>query len=94
MPENARAYADSGYQGYQNDHPELDIPYKSSKKHPLTKDEEEYNRGLSSFRVRVEHAIRRIKTFRILADRFRYPRASHTTKFAIAAGIANIIAGF
>ena len=94
LPENARAYADSGYQGYQNDHPELDIPYKSSKKHPLTKDEEEYNRGLSSFRVRVEHAIRRIKTFRILADRFRYPRASHTTKFAIAAGIANIIAGF
>ena len=94
LPENARAYADSGYQGYQNDHPELDIPYKSSKKHPLTKDEEEYNRGLSSFRVRVEHAIRRIKTFRILADRFRYPRPSHTTKFAIAAGIANIIAGF
>ena len=94
LPKGSRAYADSGYQGYQNDHPELDIPYKSSKKNPLTKEEQEYNHGLSSFRVRVEHAIRRIKTFRILADRFRYPRASHTAKFAIAAGIANIIAGF
>ena len=71
LPENARAYADSGYQGYQNDHPELDIPYKSSKKHPLTKDEEEYNRGLPSFRVRVEHAIRRIKNLFMIF--FRIP---------------------
>lgn len=94
LPRNAHAYADSGYQGYQNDHANLDIPYKSSKKNSLTKDDRDYNHGLSSFRVRVEHAIRRIKTFRILADRFRYPRASHAAKFAIAAGIANIIAGF
>ena len=94
LPRNAHAYADSGYQGYQNDHANIDIPYKSSKKNPLIKDDRDYNHGLSSFRVRVEHAIRRIKTFRILADRFRYPRASHAAKFAIAAGIANIIAGF
>lgn len=94
LPNNARAYADSGYQGYQNDHANIDIPYKSSKKNPLTKDDKDYNHGLSSFRVRVEHAIRRIKTFRILTERFRYPRASHAAKFAIAAGITNIIAGF
>ncbi len=94
LPKSARVYADSGYQGYQTDHQGLDIPYKSSKKNPLTKDEKDYNHGLSSFRVRVEHAIRRIKTFRILADRFRYPRPSHAQKFAIAAGIANIVAGF
>lgn len=94
LPHNARAYADSGYQGYQNDHADIDIPYKSSKKNPLTQDDKDYNHGLSSFRVRVEHAIRRIKTFRILTERFRYPRASHAAKFAIAAGIANIVAGF
>ena len=94
LPHHARAYADSGYQGYQNDHADIDIPYKSSKKNPLTKEDMDYNHALSSFRVRVEHAIRRIKTFRILADRFRYPRASHAAKFAIAAGIANLIAGF
>lgn len=94
FPKNARAYADSGYQGYQNDHPHLDIPYKASKKHPLDKDEKEYNQGLSAFRVRIEHAIRRIKTFRILADRFRYPRYAHSAKFAIVAGIANLMAGF
>ncbi len=42
------------------------IPYKSTKKGPLDKDKKEYNHGLSRFRVWGEHAIRRIKTFRIL----------------------------
>jgi len=94
LPPNARMYADSGYQGYQNDHPDIDLPYKSSKKQPLTKDEKEYNHALSRFRVRVEHAISRMKRFRILADRYRYPRAKHAEKFAIIAGIANLTAGF
>jgi DNA-binding transcriptional ArsR family regulator len=94
LPENAHAYADSGYQGYQNDHPAIDIPYKSSKNKKLTKDEKDYNHALSRFRVRVEHAIARMKRFRILADRYRYPRCVHAQKFAIIAGIANLTAGF
>jgi len=80
LPENARGHADSGYQGYQKDHPALEIPYKKSKKKPLAKDQKEYNR-----------AIARMKRFRILADRYRYPRAGHAVKFAIVAGIVNLI---
>jgi hypothetical protein len=49
---------------------------------------------LSRFRVRVEHSIARLKRFRILSDRFRYPRKSHAAKFSIIAGIANLTAGF
>lgn len=94
LPQNAHAYADSGYQGYQKDHPAIDIPYKKPKGGDLTQEEKEYNNALSRFRVRVEHAIARIKKFRILADRFRYPRATHAAKFAIIAGIVNIMAGF
>jgi hypothetical protein len=94
VPEDARAYADSGYQGYQTDHPAIDIPYKRTGKAKLSKDEKDYNRALSRFRVRVEHAIGRMKRFRILADRFRYPRNRHNTKFAIIAGVTNIMAGF
>ncbi|MSP87189.1 MAG: IS5/IS1182 family transposase, partial [Alphaproteobacteria bacterium] len=90
----ARLYADSGYQGYQNDHPATDIPYKRSKKKPLTKDERAYNQSLSRFRVRVEHAIARLKSFRVLADRYRYPRAAYAAKFAIVAGIVNLVTGF
>ncbi len=94
LPENARGHADSGYQGYQKDHPALEIPYKKSKKKLLTKDEKEYNHALSRLRIRVEHAFARMKRFRILSDRYRYPRPKHTAKFAIIASIANIMAGF
>ncbi len=94
LPKNARGYADSGYQGYQNDHPDTDIPYKKPRKGKLSKDEKQYNHALSRFRVRVEHAIGRMKKFRILADRYRYPRARHAVKFALIAGITNLMAGF
>lgn len=94
LPEGARVYADSGFQGLQDDHPDTDIPYKKSKKHPLTRDEKAYNHALSRFRVRVEHKIAQIKRFRILSDRFRYPRPSHTAKFAVVAGIVNLLSGF
>lgn len=94
LPKGSRGYADSGYQGYQNDHPDLDIPYKKPSSGKLTKNEKEYNHALSRFRVRVEHVIGRMKKFRILADRFRYPRSRHSVKFSIIAGITNMIAGF
>lgn len=94
LPEGSRGYGDSGYQGYQEDHPDFDIPYKKPRKGKLTKEEKHYNHALSRFRVRVEHAIGRMKNFRILADRYRYPRPRHSVKFAIIAGITNLIAGF
>jgi len=94
LPKGSRAYADSGYQGLQDDHPDTEIPYKKSKKHPLTRDEKEYNHGLSRFRVRVEHAIAKLKSFRMLSERYRYPKASYAAKFAIIAGIVNLMAGF
>jgi hypothetical protein len=94
LPPDARVYADSGYQGYQNDHKNLEIPYKSSKNKPLTEDEKEYNHALSSFRVRVEHTIGKIKNFKILSERYRYAKKTHSTKMAVVAGIVNLIAGF
>jgi IS5 family transposase len=94
LPKGSRAYADSGYQGLQDEHPDTDIPYKKSKHHALTKDERAYNRGLSRFRVRVEHAIAKLKSFRMLSERYRYPRAAYAPKFAIIAGIVNLLARF
>ena len=94
LPKEARAYADSGYQGYQKDHPDIDIPFKKPKKKKLTKEEKAYNHALSRFRVRVEHKIAALKRFKILAERFRYPRSTYATKFATIAGIVNLIAGF
>lgn len=94
LPKGSNGYGDSGYQGYQDDHPDFDMPYKKPRKGKLTIEEKEYNHALSRFRVRVEHVIGRMKKFRILADRFRYPRSRHSTKFSIIAGITNLLAGF
>jgi DDE superfamily endonuclease len=94
LPKNARGYADSAYQGYDKEHPDLDIPYKKPKGGELTEEEKEYNRGLSSFRVAVEHRIGRTKRFRIVSDRFRNPLRTHHTKISIVAGLVNIEAGF
>lgn len=94
LPRKARGYADSGYQGYDKEHSNLDIPYKKPKDGELTAEEKEYNRGLSSFRVAVEHRIGRTKRFRIVSDRFRNPRRTHHTKTSIVAGLVNVEAGF
>lgn len=94
LPKDAHAYTDSGYQGLQKDHPNTELPYKKSKKHPLTKDERTYNHALSRFRVRVEHRIAKLKSFRMLSERYRYPKPAYPAKFAIIAGIVNLAAGF
>ena len=94
LPQDAKAMADSGYQGYQHGHPAIELPHKKTKKNPLTRKQRKHNRSLSSRRVRVEHTIARLKSFRILADRYRYSRAGHIVKLSIVAGIVNLAAGF
>jgi hypothetical protein len=94
LPSSSRVYADSGYQGLQEDHAGIDIPYKKTKARPLTKDERAYNHALSRFRVRVEHSIGRLKSFRILSERYRYPRDRYAVKISTVAGIINFAAGF
>jgi len=87
-------YGDSAYQGHDKEHPTIDFPYKKPRTGELTAEEKEYNRGLSRFRVRVEHGIGRMKRFRVISDRFRNPRRTHHTKMSIVAGLTNMEAGF
>ena len=94
LPSSSHIYADSGYQGLQDDHSGIDIPYKKTKTEPLTKDERTYNLALSRLRVRVEHSIGRLKSFRILSERYRYPRGRYAVKISTVAGIINFTAGF
>ena len=86
-------YADSGYQGLQDDHSGIDIPYKKTKTKPLTKDERTYNHALSRFRVRVEQRIGRLKSFRILSERYRYRRGRYAAKISTVTDIINIATG-
>ena len=63
--------ADSGYLGLSKSHPNSRLPHKRSKLHPLTKEQRADNRQLSRERFVVEHIIRSVKIFRILAERYR-----------------------
>ena len=65
---------DTGYQGITKLHANSDIPKKRSKKNQLTKEDKKMNRKISGERVTVEHVIREIKIFKIIAERYRNRR--------------------
>ena len=64
-------YQDTGYQGYKPETVVVKQPIKKPKGKSLTPEEKEHNRKVSSFRVRVEHAIGSVKFMRIVKDECR-----------------------
>jgi hypothetical protein len=62
-PPNVLVLGDLGYLGT-----DLEIPLKKPKKKLLTVDDKAYNQWHSSLRIGVEHAIGRMKKFKIFAD--------------------------
>ena len=81
--------ADSGYQGLQKKHAKVLLPKKQSKLKKLTKEEKRANRELARIRIRVENVIRRLKIFRILAERYRNRRRRLGLRFNLISGIYN-----
>ena len=94
LPINAIKLADSGYQGWQKLQSNVILPYKKSKKKPLTKEQKEYNKQLSSRRMQVEHKIRELKIFKIISGVYRNFQKKYNLRFNIIAGIVNIKYGF
>ena len=82
--------ADSGYQGLQKLHSSTDIPKKATKKHSLTKTDKARNHELSSRRIFVEHAIRRVKVFRIIKETYRNRRRRFGLRFNLIAAVVNM----
>jgi len=71
LPESILALLDSGYQGVNEYLPNALIPYKSSKKKPLTPEQKAFNTMLSKLRVAIEHINRELKIFRICKETYR-----------------------
>lgn len=80
---------DTGYQGISKIHTNSELPKKRSKKNPLTKEDKQRNREISSERVPNEHAIGFVKRFRILSERYRNRRKRFGLRFNLIAGICN-----
>jgi hypothetical protein len=62
---------DTGYQGYRPEGVTIFQPQKKPKGKELTPEQKQHNRLISSFRVRVEHAIGSIKRYRTVKDECR-----------------------
>ncbi len=82
--------ADTGYQGLQKLHANTHKPTKATKKHPLTPEQKRANRVINSRRIVVEHAIRRLKVFRLLGERYRNRRRRFGLRLNLIAALTNL----
>jgi DDE superfamily endonuclease/Helix-turn-helix of DDE superfamily endonuclease len=83
LPNNAKG--DLGYLGTS-----IVIPVKSSKLHSLTKTQTLFNARHSRKRIIIEHVFALIKSYRILADRFRGHLSNYNQYFLIVCGLCNL----
>ena len=88
---NLRNYGDRGYQGAQKVDPDVEVvlPIRCKPGKKLSPEEREINRLQSKIRVRVENAIRRVKTHRIMGDRYRNPLKKYDRTNDIVCGLVN-----
>ncbi len=81
--------ADSGYQGLSKLHEKSKTPRKKPRKFELTDEQRQSNRELARRRVVVEHVVRSLKIFRILAERYRHRRKRFSLRFNLVAALYN-----
>ena len=80
---------DKGYQGIAKLHPSSCTPAKKLRQVKLDKFERQHNRLLARLRVVAEHVNRRLKIFRILAERYRNRRRRFGLRFNLIAALIN-----
>lgn len=89
LPATVQVLADKGYQGIVKLHPNSQTPIKKRKGKSLDIAERRSNRSLARRRVIIEHVNRRLKIFRILAERYRNRRRRFGLRFNLIAGLYN-----
>jgi hypothetical protein len=80
---------DSAYQGIARYLSNSYTPKKKPKDGELSEAERDYNRTLGKERIWVEHVNRRVKIFRILAQRYRNRRRRYGLRFNLIAALYN-----
>jgi transposase len=82
--------ADAGYQGLAKLHPNSQTPSKKSQLHPLIPEPKANNRTLSRKRILVENIFRKLKSFRILSERYRNRRTRFSLRFNLLSALYNL----
>jgi hypothetical protein len=90
IPKDIGIWADSGFQGIHHKHSHTLVAKRGRKNRPLTDEEKAENHVISSFRVRVEHAIGGMKRFRAYSDVLRNKIGRFDDRIAVVtAGLWN-----
>ena len=89
LNQEIKCLADKGYQGIQKFIANSQVPKKKPRNGKLSKSEKELNRELASQRIVGEHINRKLKIFKILADRYRNRRKRFGLRFNLIAGLHN-----
>ena len=94
IPDEVPKWLDKAFQGIQKYTKNVFIPHKKPRKKPLSDDKKEENQIISSYRIKVEHAICGIKRLRCLTDIFRGKNGIDDTLFRVACAIWNLHLNF
>ena len=94
IPESKSIYADSGYQGLEEDYSHIKLPKKKPKGKPQSEEDKKYNKSVHYVRNPVEFKFRELKIFQILYQVYRNSKPSYAIKMAIITGIVNLKNGF
>ncbi len=89
MNSTIECLVDKGYQGIKKLHANSQVPQKKPRNGELSTEEKKRNRELARNRVIGEHVNRRLKIFKILADRYRNRRKRFGLRFNLIAGLYN-----
>jgi hypothetical protein len=87
------AMVDKGYVGLRNYYPDVPvvIPFKASRGHPLTAEQEAFNRAVARHRIVVEHAMAQLNRFTVLRQVFRgQQRGRHGQVIRVVAKLVNL----
>ncbi|OAV73111.1 hypothetical protein Barb6_00530 [Bacteroidales bacterium Barb6] len=71
FPAGIRLWQDGGFLGYEPENVIIKMPARKPGGKELSEVQKQQNKEISSFRVRVEHAVGRVKIFRIVKERYR-----------------------
>jgi hypothetical protein len=85
---------DSGFQGLQKREQNVWLPFKGTKKKPLTKEQKSHNKALAQLRIKIENKIGEMKVFQILSQRYRNFQKKLHLRLNVIVGLVNMKHGF
>ncbi|WP_237725121.1 transposase family protein [Deinococcus alpinitundrae] len=90
FPHDTALIGDAGYQGLWRSHGHAITTHKATRASPLSAEQRQENRELSYTRQGIEHAIRRMKVFRVLKGVYRHRRRRFALRVQLIAALCNL----